>query len=51
MPSPPEDHPTPGIEPLSPALQEDSLLLSHRGSPVNDLQTQSKYTNKTQFQP
>ena len=33
---PPEDLPDPGIEPLSPvspALQVDSLLLSHQGSP------------------
>ena len=27
------DLPDPGIEPMSPTLQEDSLLLSHRGSP------------------
>ena len=51
MPSPAEDLPTPGIKPVSPALQADSLLLSHQGSPVNDRQTQSKYTDKTQFQP
>ena len=34
---PPGDLPNPGIEPASPAapaLQVDSLLLSHRGSPV-----------------
>ena len=30
---PPGDHLKPGIEPVSPALQEDSLLLSHPGSP------------------
>ena len=34
---PPGDLPDPGIEPVSlappPALQTDSLLLSHRGSP------------------
>ena len=33
---PPEDLPNPGFEPaspVSPALQEDSLLLSYRGSP------------------
>ena len=29
---PPGDLPDPGIEPASPALQADSLLLSHRGS-------------------
>jgi len=27
----PEDLPDPGIEPVSPALQADSLLLSHWG--------------------
>ena len=31
--SSPEDLPNPGIEPMSPALQADSLLLSHQGSP------------------
>ena len=30
---PPEDLPQPGIKPTSPALQADSLLLSHRPSP------------------
>ena len=30
---PPGDLPNPGIQPTSPALQADSLLLSHRGSP------------------
>ena len=29
----PGDLPAPGIEPTSPALQADSLLLSHQGSP------------------
>ena len=29
----PGDFPDPGIEPTSPALQVDSLLLSHQGSP------------------
>ena len=33
LPSP-ADHPDPGIKPVSPALQEDSLLLSHPGKPV-----------------
>ena len=28
---PPEDLPDPGIEPMSPALQADSLPLSHQG--------------------
>ena len=32
LPSP-EDLPDPGIEPGSPALQADSLPLSHQGSP------------------
>ena len=30
---PPSDLPDPGIEPVSPALQVDSLPLSHWGSP------------------
>ena len=30
---PPGDLPDPGIEPVSPALQADSLPLSHRGDP------------------
>ena len=30
---PPEDLPDPGIEPGSPALQADTLLLSHQGNP------------------
>ena len=30
-----KDLPDPGIEPKSPALQVDSLLLSHQGSPLN----------------
>ena len=33
--SPPGDLPHPGIEPGSPALQADSLLLRHRGSPCH----------------
>ena len=37
---PPEDLPYPGIKPAAPALQADSLPLSHQGSPndfiVND---------------
>ena len=35
---PPGDLPDPGIEPVCPvasALQMDSLLLSHQGSPIN----------------
>ena len=31
---PPGDLPDPGIEPVSPALQADSLPLSHLGSPL-----------------
>ena len=31
--SPPGDLPDPGIEPRSPALQEDSFPLNHLGSP------------------
>ena len=31
---PPGDHPNPGIIPASPALQADSLPLSHWGSPT-----------------
>jgi len=34
LPWPPSgDLPYPGIEPMAPALQEDSLPLNHRGSP------------------
>ena len=32
--SSPGDPPHPGIEPVSPALQENSLPLSHYGSPI-----------------
>ena len=31
----PGDHPDPGIEPASPAVQADSLPLSHQGSPIH----------------
>ena len=34
---PPGDLPDPGIDPASPALQLDSLPLSHRGSPYDPL--------------
>ena len=34
LPSP-GDLPDPGVEPASPALQADSLLLSHWGSPIS----------------
>ena len=30
-----EDLPDSGIQPISPALQEDSLPLSHKGSPIH----------------
>jgi len=30
----PGDLPDPGIKSMSPALQEDSLLLSHQGAPL-----------------
>ena len=36
---PPGDLPDPRIEPTSPALQADSLLLSRRGSPKESLKT------------
>ena len=40
LPSPPPGHlPNPGIEPVSPALQVYSLLLSHHGSPSTGSQT------------
>ena len=34
---PPGDLPDPGFKPVSPALQADSLPLSHRGSPLGPL--------------
>ena len=34
---PPDDLPDPGTEPTSPALQADSLPLSHQGSPIYGL--------------
>ena len=34
---PPGDLPDPGIKPASPALQADSLLLNHEGSPEVDI--------------
>ena len=33
----PGDLPYPGIKPMSPALQADSLLLSHHGSPFSNI--------------
>ena len=35
--TPPEDVPDPGIKPTSPALQADSLLLSHRGRSLESI--------------
>ena len=38
LPCPPRgDLPIPGMEPRSPMLQADSLLLSHQGRPAGDL--------------
>ena len=34
---PPGDLPDPGIKSASPALQADSLLLSHQGSPLSHM--------------
>jgi len=36
IPSPPGDLPYPGMEPMSPSLQTDSLLLSYWGSPTKN---------------
>ena len=44
---PPGELPNPGIEPSSPALQADSLLLSHLGS-AGDALTMSKRTTDLQ---
>ena len=44
---PPGDLPDPGVEPRSPALQADSLLLSHLGS-AGDALTMSKRTTDLQ---
>ena len=41
----PGDLPNPGIEPVSPALQVTSLLLSHQGSPNSINSIMSKKTN------
>ena len=38
----PGDFPYPGVEPTSPALQEDSAALSHQGSPQCNLGTLKK---------
>ena len=42
---PPEDLSNPGIQPRSPALQADSLLLSHLGSP-NTHKTRKQFTGR-----
>ena len=38
--------PDPGIEPTSPALQADSLLLSHQGSPSSGVNRSKSFYNK-----
>ena len=43
----PGDLPDPGVEPVSPALQADSLPLSHQGSPI--FQSASKSQNSVAF--
>ena len=48
---PPGDLPNPGMEPRSPALQEDSLPLSHQGTPGDrqlEVQTLSPAVGKLQ---
>ena len=48
----PRDLPDPGIEPMSPALQADSLLLSHQGSPMGHytfVQTHIMYSPKNEL--
>ena len=47
---PPGDLPNPGIEPESPALQADSLPLSHQGSLLPNKQTSNK-TKPKQLNP
>ena len=42
---PPGDLPDPGIEPTSSVLQENSLLLSHQGSPDSPTKESSKLQN------
>ena len=46
----PGDLPNPGIEPPSPALQADSLLLSHQGSPQMVLQDAKNLSSKLDHQ-
>ena len=49
LPLPPSgDLPEPEMEPMSPALQADSLLLSHRGGPETETQDLS---NSSQNDP
>ena len=47
IPSPPRDLLYPGMEPMSPSLQTDSLLLSYWGSPTKNI---GHYIRKTQFE-
>ena len=53
--TPPAGLPHPGIEPASPALQADSLPLSHQGSPragedpENQLETNTQELRKISF--
>ena len=48
----PGDLPDPGIEPASPALQVDSLLLSHQGSPPTRYFTEpNMLSRKRQWHP
>jgi len=42
---PPGDLPNPRIKPVSPALQADSLLLSHQGRPTFASYTSFKFKN------
>ena len=41
--SSPGDLPDPGIKPVSPALQADSLPLSHQGSPIWKIELSNKF--------
>ena len=42
-----KDLPNPGIEPVSPALQADSLLSEPPGKPIEDNSNQRKYNQKS----
>ena len=51
MPFPsPGDLPDPRIEPVSPALQTDSLPLSHQGNPTAELRVSYQVTWETSTQ-